>query len=404
VRAIYGGDGKRSRNAAAQDYIRAGSTFKLFALLAGLEGEDHTGEHGISLDSRFNAHSPYKYKSIDLLGSTVSNFGNEFGGKGEHYIDLRTATKESVNTVFAQLNEEVNPKRTKAAALRAGIPEKDADGNEIVGTEFSNTLGNAAVTVEDLASAYGTVAAGGKHAKPYVIDRIVRPDGEVVYRHNSAPERQFTEGVCADAVSALQGVVKPGGTGAYAGGKLDRPIAGKTGTVGVTASRRTKAAWFVGFTPQLVTAVAIHRLSPTGGQDDVTMWRRNSTKKDGRDMQGGMYPVQVWTEYMQNALKGAQVIEFPPPANVGERLGPAAPVETQPADPSPSGDPSADPNAPQSPDPNAPPTGDPNNPVPSGSPTGGGNGGGGGATGPAGGGDGGGNTGGANPPGQGGTG
>ncbi|HEY6796178.1 MAG TPA: transglycosylase domain-containing protein, partial [Kineosporiaceae bacterium] len=358
VRAVYGGDGKtRSRSAASEDLVPAGSTFKLFSLLAALEGKSMTGEDGIALSSRFDGHSPYLYKKADKQGTKVFNFDNEFG-KSHPLLDLKTALAGSVNTVFAQLNEEVTPKHTQDVAWRAGIPKSYPEESSVVGAELSNTLGNAAVTVLDLASAYGTVAANGYRAKPYVIDRIVRADGTVVYRHKDAPDKAFTEQVCADAIAALRQVVGPGGTGSYAGDHMDRPVAGKTGTVGVTTSRRTKSAWFVGFTPQVVTAVAMYRIDrKTGGQDDVMGWG----KYENQNMQGGYFPVRVWTEYMQNVLKGQPVQDFPAEAGVGVPNEAAQLFQQQqtPASPT-NGAPTGAMVSPT--DPNATTT-DPNNPI-----------------------------------------
>ena len=374
VRAIYGGDGVRARNAATQDEIPAGSTFKLFSLLAGLEGPgpQHDGTDGIALTSTFNGRSPYKYAKAqsDPNGSTVSNFGGENFHR-DKWLTLKEALAESVNTVFAQLNEKVTPEHTKDVAERAGIPKENADGKPIVGKEISNTLGNAAVTVEDMASAYGTVAANGTYAKPYVIDHIVTADGSnVVYRHNVLPEKKFNKDVCADAIEALQGpITDPRGTARSVDGKLDRPVAGKTGTVGVTTSRDTRAAWFVGFTPQLVTAVGMHRLAKDGiGQDDVVGWGRYNKQP----MQGGKFPAEVWTDFMKAALNGAEVLPFPDPVGVGTPIGPQ-PVEDPQPSPSPSVGASPDPNGQQpQPDPNASPTPNPGNPLPSGSPPAGG--------------------------------
>ena len=329
VRAIYGGDGTtRFFNAASQDRPRAGSTFKVFALLAALEGDDKSGENGIALASRINGVKTYHYAK-PYAGTTVSNFADEapFG-----YIDLKQALAQSVNTVFAQLNEKVDPKHTRDAALRAGIPEKSG-GNEVVGTEISNTLGNASVSTVDMASAYGTIADKGYHAKAYVIDRIVRSDGTVVYRHKDAPDKAFTEQVAADAIAAMQQVVKSG-TARWANGKLDRPIAGKTGTVGDTGSRNTYAAWFVGFTPQLSTAVSIFRQT----EDDThkQLFVQDWGELGKGPMAGGDYPLRVWVKFMQSATKGMPVVDFPAEADIGEVLNPPPPKVETPPSPSPS--------------------------------------------------------------------
>jgi membrane peptidoglycan carboxypeptidase len=314
VRAIYGGNGTRSYSAATQDSPQAGSIYKTFTLLAALEGDSTSkdGSNGISLRSRFSGRSPYRYDSkyVGTGSNKVTNFDGEQFGK----IDLLTATEHSVNTVYAQLNEKLDAgKRTQNAAIRAGLTKDE------IGSEVSNTLGNGNPHVVDMASAYGTIAAGGVHHPYYVVEKIVSPQKEVIYTRDTSGKRQFSKGVTADATYALQQVVK-GGTGTYAR-RLDRPVAGKTGTVGGNG-RETMAAWFVGFTPQLSTAVVIHRVGSKGEPDVVKGWGPFG----GRDMQGGMFPVRVWTSFMGRALDGQPVIDFPEPEWVGEDVDPA-PVE-----------------------------------------------------------------------------
>jgi membrane peptidoglycan carboxypeptidase len=347
VKAIYGGDGKtRFQNAATQDAPQAGSTMKPFTLLAALES-------GISLDSRFSGRNPYIYKSGPAAGQKVNNFDGESFGM----VDLKTATAHSVNTVYAALNDKIGDgsgTKTKQAAERAGIPPG------IVTDEVSNVLGNASAHVIDMASAYGTIAARGVYVKPHVIREIKNAGGGVVDGRKFPAERKFSADVTADACYAMQQVIK-GGTGNYAQ-RLNRPVAGKTGTVGSKTGRETKAAWFVGFTPQLSTAVAMHRVGKGTSRADVVGWGPFKNE----NLQGGMFPVRVWTDFMGSALKGKPETQFPPPSHVGTAFDPAPPAattttSTDTTSPTTDGQPT-DPNAPGSPSPTGPATGDPSAP------------------------------------------
>ncbi len=143
--------------------------------------------------------------------------------------------------------------------------------------------------------------------------------------------RVFDKDKTADATYALQDVVKEGtGTAAKV---LNRPIAGKTGT-----STDSKSAWFVGFTPQVVTAVGMHEVGKDG-QKIIGM--------DGfggvNYIVGGSFPIRIWTEYMQAALEGKQVIDFEQPTHGGEVLH-ASPTPTVTQTPTPSATPSEDDN------------------------------------------------------------
>ncbi len=311
VRAIYGGQDylERQRNAATQDVAQAGSTFKPFTLLAALQGKRSapTGEcrptitdSSIGLDSRFDGHSP---RRVVGFRRPVRNFGNEQFGQ----IDLRRATAHSVNTVFAQLNVDIGPRQTMNAAVCAGIP-KDAVGLD---DNPANVLGTASVHPIDMASAYATIAANGRHTPPHVLVKIVRHQTKKTVYAATAERRQvFDRDVTANAISAMEQVVT-GGTGGYAS-RLDRPVAGKTGT-----SSDSMSAWFVGFTPQVSTSVAMYRVGEDGGQVEIGRVGRYS------EVTGGSYPVRIWTDYMSTAVKGQPVTDFPDAEPIGEDVNPA---------------------------------------------------------------------------------
>ncbi len=294
VIAMYGGPDavKQSFNAATQSVMQAGSTFKPFALAAALQSGD-------SLRSRY---SGANHQSFPGVKKPVNNFGNDSYGR----INLVTATENSVNTVYVALNIDVGPQKTVDAAVAAGIP-KQTEGLE---RNIANVLGTASPRVIDMADAYATFAAQGVHAPAYVVRSATSASGDIRYRANVKPKRVFSKDTTADLTYALQQVTK-GGSGSYAGSNLDRPVAGKTGT-----SSSNLSAWFTGYTPQLAAAVGIYRGDAKGQAISLRGLGRR------QEVTGGSFPVRIWTAFMQGALKGAKVENFPDPAYAGSSNAP----------------------------------------------------------------------------------
>lgn len=308
VVALYGGEDflVRNLNAATQGITQAGSTFKPFALVAALE-------QGIPLDSVWSGASPQMFE--DDLGRPypVSNYGNESWG----LMNLLFATAHSVNTVYVPLGIKVGPANVVDVARRAGIPDTvkmDATPSFVLGPSSPHVI--------DVANAFATFAAQGVRSKPYLVMQVQSRNGGVLYEARKQLDEVFSKDVMADLTYALQGVVRSG-TGAAASA-LGRPAAGKTGT-----SQSNASAWFSAYTPQLAASVAFYRSDATkslngiGGITSVT---------------GGSFPARIWTEFMKGALDGEPVMEFPPPARIGENT--SQPTVTPTTTPTPTTKPS----------------------------------------------------------------
>ncbi len=281
IAALYGGADYVTvqRNGATQDRVQGGSTFKPFALVAGLEN-DYT------LDSRFESYTPMEVEGY----GRVSNFDTVDRGR----IDLVEATRNSVNTVYAQLNVGVGADKTMDVAIRAGLPE------DTLGLEPfpSNVLGPASPHTIDLARAYATFAAGGVRYEPFIVESVMNADGATLFRAQVSGERVFDEQVVADATYAMTQVVQ-GGTGRTASA-IGRPAAGQTGT-----SQDNKSALFCGFIPQLATCVSMYQVGEDGSEESLTGFGGVGI------IAGGTYPTTIWTRYMSPAVRGMTVESFP---------------------------------------------------------------------------------------------
>jgi len=308
--ALYGGEDymKRQQNAATQDKMQAGSTFKIFTLIAALQSGD------FSLNSRLSGASPQYFKQFADPGAPtaggrrgrVKNFGNEQFGN----IDLRTATGHSVNTVYAQLNIAATPKKSSKAAKDAGVRSP-------LESNIANVLGTDYVTVLDMATAYATIAAQGVRANPYIVKEIRFQDKSVpTIKAKVVKQQVFDKDLMSDVIDAMTYPVN-GGTAAFVGQNLGRPAAGKTGT-----SESFRSAWFNGYVPQLQAAVGLYR-SGKGGKE-LPM----ENLPNAGDITGGTYPTRIWTAYMKAALDGTKVVKFPTPAGINKNADPPPPPTT----------------------------------------------------------------------------
>jgi membrane peptidoglycan carboxypeptidase len=288
VYAYYGGrDGNKGFDYASSGRgVQPGSSFKPFTLATALD-------QGIGLGTRVDGSSPQKFGNQQVH--------NDEGDPPLGMIDLVTATELSVNTAYYNLAKKVGADKIAEMAHRAGIPDGDVLAEQNGKPALGITLGVYNVHVIDQANAYATFANGGQAAKPFFVKSVRDRDNNAVYGAKQVNSRAFGADVAADATYALQQVVKSG-TGTRA--QLDgRPAAGKTGT---TSSNTN--AWFCGFTPQLSAAAWVGRAdgSPLKGVLGST-----------RGVYGGTVPAKIWKQFMDGALQGQDVKQFPPRANVG---------------------------------------------------------------------------------------
>jgi len=273
--AMYGGRDykKNSYNTATQGRRQPGSSFKTFVLVTALE-------KGIPPRRPMNASSPAVIPTRPAW--RVSN--SEGSGRG--YITLSAATRSSVNVVFARLIWELGADEVAATAKRMGITTK-------IPSLPSIALGSAPVSPLEMASAYGTLAYNGVHVKPVSITKILDSDGATIFEHRPSGTRILSQQVAWAATQQLMGVVS-GGTGTRAR-LAGREVAGKTGT-----AQNYQDAWFVGYTPQLVTAVWMGYSKGSISMNNV----------HGQRAFGGTFCAPIWHKFMVKAMKGKPVVRF----------------------------------------------------------------------------------------------
>lgn len=310
---------------------QAGSTFKIFTMLAALEA-------GLPMHTWFYA--PHTLRSIYLAdwGEPASCGGrwcpsNASGAMTGNHA-MWSGFGQSVNTYFVQLEQEVGAEKVVRMAERLGLRWRtDIDKLQASPAKAdgwgSFTLGVADTTPLEMANAYATVAADGRYCEALPVIAITGLDGRPAV-HEGVPVAQprCTQAVpkqvaraAADAARCVTGYKAAAytcGTWSTAPGvyrTVDRPVAGKTGT-----TDDNRAAWFVGFTPNLAAAGFMadpdNPFHPVGGSNS---WK----------------PIEVVGNTLRDALEDQPVRYFTPPE--AEIVGKAPP----PPPPSPSTQPSA---------------------------------------------------------------
>jgi membrane peptidoglycan carboxypeptidase len=273
--------------------FQAGSTFKVFVAAAALE-------KGIPFNYPIN--SPYR-KAIGTVqtcngpDNTPWDPANESSSENGTYT-LQTGIADSVNTYFAQLEEKVGVCRPAQIARALGV--KTADNHQLAQVK-SFTLGTNLVSPMTMAEAYATFAARGKHCNSIAISGVVDSAGKRIPVPGANCKQVLDQKVADGMTQLLQGVMKFG-TGARVA--LNRPSAGKTGT---TDSRYN--VWFIGYTPQLATAVWAGNPSPPSG--GYPLVNRTIGGRYYGNVCGGCLPGPIWRQTMTEALAHSPIRDFP---------------------------------------------------------------------------------------------
>lgn len=269
----------------------SGSAFKVFTLVAALDA-------GYSINSTVSgAYAPENMKK--LWGVKESGpYPDDCPSQG--MVDLGQALAQSNNCAFMRLQGAVGFDAVESTAVKLGITESSLDPNNVKPACF--TIGcDALVKPLDMALAYATIANDGRRNDAHFVSKVEDRTGKVLFEATPRDEQVVPVDVARQAIVGMEKVVT---SGTYSGGALPqrRPAAGKTGTTELEGGKNTDV-WFVGFTPQLSTAVWIG--NPAA----------NTNMKGGR-VQGGATAARVWQGFMSSVLDGAPVLQFPEPSKL----------------------------------------------------------------------------------------
>lgn len=267
VRAMVGG-----RNYAESQYNRAvtakrqpGSSFKPFVYLTAIEA-------GMTPET-IRQDAP-----LNVKGWKPENFEHEYQGP----VTLTQALSMSLNTVAVRLGLEVGPANVVRTAHRLGISSK-------LEPNASIALGTSEVSLTELVGAYVPFANGGQGITPHVVLKVRTTAGKVLYAYAPDQLGQVIDPRNVAMMNTMMEETLISGTAR----KAEIPgwtAAGKTGT-----SQDFRDAWFIGYTPTLVTGV----------------WMGNDDNSPTKKAVGGGLPVEVWSRFMRAALQGVPVATLP---------------------------------------------------------------------------------------------
>ena len=279
LKAMVGGyDFSKSQfNRAVQAIRQPGSAFKPVIYAAAIN--EGYSPSSIIIDSPII----FKEKENAFDKWKPVNFEQKFFGP----TSLRTALTHSRNVVTVKLMQSIGIKGTIKLAKRLGISSK-------MEQNLSISLGSSGLTLFELTSAYSAFANNGDLVKPSAIRNIQNRKGEILYTPTPEISQPISPGVAYTITSLLQSVVEHG-TGKKVR-SLNRPVAGKTGT-----TNNYVDAWFMGYTPELVTGVWV-------GKDKDESLGKNET--------GSRAAIPIWLQYMQKALINKPIINFQAPTDV----------------------------------------------------------------------------------------
>ncbi|NPA51804.1 MAG: PBP1A family penicillin-binding protein [Aquificae bacterium] len=278
IRTLIGGYDfhKTQFNRAIQAKRQPGSAFKPIVYTAALL--DGYTQVSILKDK------PLAFWDEDLNQEWIpTNYYDKYFGD----VTLRYALVHSLNAATVYLMSKLGFEKVIPLAKKLGIKSK-------IPQVYPIALGSVDISPLELAQVYSVYSNSGVKCEPYFVEQVIDPTGELVYKHEQNCTKVLPEDTNAILVDILKGVITEG-TGRKAK-VLNLPLAGKTGTTDDFTD-----AWFVGFSPEITTAVWV-------GYD--------IKKKIGKHITGAKGALPIWIDYMATYYSDREISDFPLPENV----------------------------------------------------------------------------------------
>lgn len=291
VKAMIGGRGDDKFNRATLAVRQPGSAFKPFVYLTAMQN-GYTPASVI--EDKVEEFSP---------GWKPQNSDRKEHGK----VSLRSALIRSLNVPTVKLAQEVGVDKIIANAEKMGISTM-VESSAYSDANLAMALGGLSKGVNplEMAAAYGVLATNGMYCKPIALLKIVDREGKVLYEAKKSEAKRVIDAEAAYLTTNMMQDVFVSGTASGMG--IGRQAAGKTGTTDTYID-----AWFVGYTPNLSTAV----------------WVGDDNNKPMNYMYGSGAPLSIWHDFMVNALASAPAASF---VNPGVTVPPEPVIKQDPKD------------------------------------------------------------------------
>jgi membrane peptidoglycan carboxypeptidase len=288
------------RKYGGENGFQFGSTAKMYAIVTALEnGIPVNG----TIPSKFaTAKQPAIYtpqeqgKCGDQKNWEVRN-DFSVGGKP---IPFKKATAQSINTAFASLVLKLGTPKVQKTMTQMGL--HTGYGNPMTCSPAVETLGAGTTTPLTIASSYATLAADGKYCPPNPILSITTNNKKPLKIGKPACKQVIDKDIARGATELLKGVIK---SGTATAADIGRPAAGKTGT-----TDNHYQSWFVGYTPQLATAVWVGT--------PYKQFRMKNIRLAGTyygEVFGGTISAPLWHDIMSRAMSDMPVRDFGDPSD-----------------------------------------------------------------------------------------
>jgi membrane peptidoglycan carboxypeptidase len=272
-----------------------GSTFKPFTLLQWFKSGHSLGE---MVDGTARTRNENEFVTCGARGPNRPwKLGNSEGGKG--VMSVLDATRNSVNNAYADIAAELDLCDIMNGAAEIGV--HTGAGNP-PSANPANVIGTDSIAPLTMAAAFASFASGGVYCDPVAILSVVDHDGQSL----PVPAANCRQAIAPDIAAAMNYTLSQvwSGTGRSIGPIADgRPSAGKTGT-----TSENEHTWFVGYTPQIATAVWV------GFPDSMTPVQNITINgRYYRNVYGSSIAGPTWRRFMERAHAGREVAGFAAP-------------------------------------------------------------------------------------------